>query len=177
MRDTTYQNIEYLLKRKKERKLEYPIVEIKVMEMDENRHEIDSIINYWRLRGAWTTTRRLISWAGMVDEIAPKADKDRKACGNAVGILPITWEGDAVCCVMDVDATIKYGNVREDSIRDIWKKRNEILVEKHLNHRWDELPDICKNCSDWMIIGENRYDENGNMVEKSYDLNEKMLSK
>ncbi|MCR5331028.1 MAG: radical SAM protein, partial [Lachnospiraceae bacterium] len=35
-RDITYSNIENILKRKEERKLEKPIIEIKVMEMEEN---------------------------------------------------------------------------------------------------------------------------------------------
>ncbi len=55
-----YDNIEYLLKRKAERGLKTPIIEVKAMEMDENRDELDKIVEYWRARGAWTTVRRLI---------------------------------------------------------------------------------------------------------------------
>jgi len=43
-RDVTYANIEYFLKRRAERGLKKPIVEVKVMEMQENAHEIDTII-------------------------------------------------------------------------------------------------------------------------------------
>ncbi len=59
-RDVLYDNIEYLLKRKAERGLKTPIIEVKAMEMDENRDELDKIVEYWRARGAWTTVRRLI---------------------------------------------------------------------------------------------------------------------
>lgn len=175
-RDITYANIEYLLKRKKELGLSKPIIEVKVMEMAENKAEINDIINYWRARGAWTTTRRLISWAGMCDDIRPEVSTDRIACGNAVGILPITWDGKAANCVMDVDAQFVCGDVNKESIKNIWKHRNETMVSKHMEHKFNELPDICKQCTDWAIIGEERFDENGNPVQKNYELNNAMLN-
>lgn len=90
------------------------------MEMEENAHEIDTIVQYWRERGAWTTTRRLISWGGMVEEISPAAQKNWVACGNAVGTMAITWDGRVVNCVMDVDAEFVCGDVNTESIKSIW---------------------------------------------------------
>lgn len=174
-RDITYANIEYILERKKELGLKHPIIEVKVMEMEENKHEINQIIQYWRKRGAWTTTRRLISWAGMCEEIAPTVNTERIACGNAVGVLPITWDGKAVNCVMDVDAQYVCGDVNTNTIKEIWIKRNKEMVSKHMEHKFDELPDICKKCTDWVIVGEERFDENGNRVEKNYNHTDKML--
>ena len=174
-RDVTYANIEYFLKRRAERGLKKHIVEVKVMEMQENAHEIDTIIKYWRNRGAWTTTRRLISWAGMVDEISPIAQENRVACGNAVGVMAITWDGKVVNCVMDANAEYVCGDANTESIKEIWKRRNETMVRKHIEHRFDELPEICRNCTDWMIIGEQRFDENGDPIEKSYQHDESML--
>jgi len=174
-RDVTYANIEFFLKRREERNLKKPIVEVKVMEMKENAHEVDLIIQYWRKRGAWTAKRRLISWAGMVEEISPKAQENRVACGNAVGIMAIVWDGRVINCTFDVNATNVYGDANTESIKNIWKRRNEDLVKKHMEHRFDELPEVCLGCTDWMIIGEERFDENGNPVEKSYRHDESML--
>ena len=174
-RDVTYRNIEYLLKRRAELGLKEPIIEVKVMEMDENRHEVDKIIQYWRGRGAWTTTRRLISWAGMCEDIKPEIQSERVACGNAVGILPITWDGKAVNCVMDVDAQFVCGDVAVESIKDIWVKRNKNMVCKHIEHKFSELPEICHSCMDWAIIGEERFDADGNPIQKNYDHGNKML--
>ena len=174
-RDVTYANIEYILNRKKELGLKEPIIEVKVMEMEENKDEIDTIISYWRERGAWTTKRRLISWAGMCENIKIEDSENRVACGNAVGILPITWDGKAVNCVMDVDAQYVCGDVNVQSIEEIWKNRNINMVEKHMQHKWDELPEICHNCSDWNIIGEERWDDKGNKIEKNYNHDSKMI--
>ena len=176
-RDTTYANIEYLLKRKQEREITKTIIEVKVMEMDENKDEMNKIISYWRERGAWTTTRRLISWAGKCEDIKPEvgSEIERIACGNATGILPITWDGLAVNCVMDVDAQYVCGDVNKDTVKMIWQRRNNNMVIKHVEHRFDELPEICKNCTDWSIIGEERFDENGNPVNKNYSQDNAML--
>ncbi len=173
-RDIVYKNIEHLLKRKKERGLDNIKIEVKVMEMEENKHEIQKIMDYWRERGAWTTKRRLITWGGSVKDIKIE-EKDRIACGYAVGICPITWDGNVVNCACDVDASVIWGNVNENSIKEIWKIRNEKMVKLQVEHRFAELPEICHDCNDWSIIGEERFDENGNPVQKNYEHKEKML--
>ena len=116
-----------------------------------------------------TTKRRLISWAGQVGAIVPKTPHDRIACGNAVGTMAITWDGVVTNCVMDVDAKYPCGDVNKETIKTIWKRRNEHMVSRHLEHRWEELPLICQNCMDWAIIGEERFDENGIPMNKNYD--------
>ena len=89
--------------------------------------------------------------------------------------MPITWDGKAVNCVMDVDAQYVCGDVNVQSIEEIWKNRNINMVEKHMQHKWDELPEICHNCSDWNIIGEERWDDKGNKIEKNYNHDSKMI--
>lgn len=174
-RDVTYSNIEYILKRKKQRGLSAPIIEVKVMEMEENKHEIETIISYWQNKGAWIARRRMITWGGSCENVKLDSNSNRIACGNAIGIQPITWDGRAVNCVMDVDAQYVIGDVNTESIKSIWARHNEILAQKHMEHKWDELPEICSHCNDWQIIGEERFDENGNVVKKNYEQKEEML--
>ena len=143
--------------------------------MEENVSEIQLIMDYWRERGAWTTKRRMITWGGMCESNSDKIQHERIACGNAVGVLPITWDGKVVNCVVDVDAQSVCGDVNSNTIKEIWTKRNKDMVSKHMEHKFDELPDICKNCTDWAIVGEERFDENGNRVEKNYNHTDKML--
>lgn len=174
-RDKVYKNIEYFLKLKQKKGLEKPIIEVKIMEMKENANEIDDVLSFWREKGAWTCVRRLISWGGKYDNGSNQDNSGRIACGSGIGILPITWDGMAVNCVMDCNADYPCGNENTTSIKEIWKKRNEFLVKNQLSHNWDELPPICKDCTDWMVVGENRWDEKGNPVEKIYDTDKKMI--
>lgn len=175
-RDVIYENVDYFLKKKKELGLTNMVAEVKVLELEENKNEVDKIVQYWREKGAWTTIRRAITWGGTTNcSIKHEVPKERIACGYSVGLCAITWDGNVATCALDADASMVYGNVNETSIEEVWAKRNKELTEKHLAHKFDELPDVCKRCTDWTIIGEERYDENGNVVKKSYEVGEKMI--
>ena len=175
-RDKVYRNIEFFLSRKKECGLKCPIIDVKIMEMAENKNEIEKVLSYWRAKGAWTCMRRLISWGGKYNN-GLKVDTERIACGSGIGILPITWEGIAVNCVMDCNADYPCGDVNKESIKDIWIRRNEFLVKKHLTHAWDQLPVLCRKCNDWMVVGEKRWDEKGVLVEKVYEESSEMIQR
>lgn len=175
-RDIVYRNVEYFLEEKRRRGLLDMVAEVKVLELEQNKGEADKIISYWRKKGAWTTLRRAITWSGTVNNVVNHGTpQNRIACGYSVGLCAITQDGYVATCALDYDADITYGNVKEKSIKNIWSQRNSQLVSHHLNHNWDQLPETCKRCTDWMIIGEQRWDENGNVVKKSYENNEKMI--
>ena len=144
--------------------------------MDENRHEIEKVVQYWRSKGAWTCIRRLISWGGSLKLRNMNPEKlDRIACGNAVGLLPITWDGIATICVMDIDAKYPCGDLNKETIKDVWQRRNENFVKYHMQHEWNNLPSICLGCEDWLVIGEERFDENGKPAPKNYKNDTEML--
>lgn len=174
-RDTVYQNVEYFLERKKQLGRKEMVAEVKVLELEENKHETEKILCYWRKKGAWTTLRRAITWGGAASGITHQVPGQRIACGYAAGLCAITWDGNVAVCALDADASVIYGNIKKDSIQAVWAVRNEALTKKHLEHRFEELPQICEACTDWTIIGEERYDEDGNPVPKSYQAGEKMI--
>jgi len=59
----------------------------------------------------------------------------------------ITWDGNAVPCCFDKDATHKMGNILTTSFKTIWRSknymnfRNSVLLNR-------QAIDICKNCSE-----------------------------
>ena len=65
-RDVVYHNIEHFLARKKQRGKENVKAEVKIMEMEENKEEVEQVMDYWRKKGAWTAKRRLITWGGQL---------------------------------------------------------------------------------------------------------------
>lgn len=177
-RDTFFKNVEYLLAEKKRRKT-HTIVEVKAIKLTQNQHEIDAIVDHWRSKGAWTTVRRCISWRGknfsspLGGDMSASQD-NRVACGRCFGSMAITWDGVATDCPCDYDAAMRRGNVTEESIKSIWKRHNESFVKLHIEHQWDQLPLLCRECLNWKIIGEQRYDEHGTPVEKKYGLQDKI---
>lgn len=166
-RDTFFSNIEHLLALKKKMNAK-TIIEVKVIEMDENMHEVGRIMEYWRAQGAWTAVRRKGDWASFrLNE--ESENENRIACGHAISTCVITWDGQVAGCAWDGECEINCGDVNKDSIKEIWKNRNENIVRLHLEHRWTELSEICQKCTSWRNIGEMRFDEYGRPVERTYD--------
>ncbi len=167
-RDVFYQNVDYLLQKKKSGSYK-TIVDIKIIDMEKNHDEIPQIIDYWRSRGAWTAVRRCSSWVSSDNEPVQISGEERVACGHAVGIGAITWDGLFSLCSWDYDVSMPIaGNVNEESIKSIWERRNKDFVKKHLEHKWNVLPEVCRNCANWKNVGEERWDENGNPIVRKY---------
>ena len=171
-RDVFYQNAEYLLEEKKRRNSN-AIINFTVIEMEENRHEVEQILEYWRERGAWTTVRRLTSWGGSLSE-GKRKPVERIACGNVIGTCVIAWNGKVPRCCVDMDMPHPIGDINESSIKEVWKRNNEGRAAIHMNHQWDLLDEQCKECTDWMLIGERRYNEKGEELTRSYKKEDKI---
>ena len=174
-RDKFYSNVEYLLDYKRKKKSN-TIVDIKVIELEQNKNEIQQIVDYWRERGAWTAVRRCSEWVDSQhrDSNDINMKENRIMCGHAMGTAAISWDGIVAGCAWDYDLEMACGDINKESLKDIWKRRNEIFLSIHKGHKWDELPDMCKHCYNWMNIGENRCDEMGNSIQRNYDLKGKM---
>ena len=167
-RDKFYSNVEYLLEYKKKMKSD-TIIDIKVIELEQNRNEIQQIVEYWKNRGAWTAVRRCSQWVDENSKSTGKPEMDsRIACGHAMGTAVISWDGIVGGCAFDYDLAMACGDIKKESLKNIWTRRNENFLKLHLEHRWDELPVICKYCSNWENIGEERIDELGNEIRRNY---------
>lgn len=73
-----------------------------------------------------------------------------KVCPVIIGkrnrILQITWDLDVIPCCFDFDATIKFGNLRESSLEDIFKSQAYTnFVMNHLRGDLSLYP-ACQGC-------------------------------
>lgn len=179
-RDTFYKNVEYLL-REKYRRNSPVFIDIKVIDMERNHDEIDDILSYWQNRGANVAVRRCSEWVGIDNGPGGAvgyhndAEVERIACGHGVGTAAISWDGFMARCVWDYDMSFSYGNVAKNSIKEMWKRRNEDFLKLHFEHRWEELPEICRKCKNWVNVGEERFAPNGDAVERHYGREEKIF--
>ncbi len=94
-----------------------------------------------------------------------------------MGIAVITWDGKFLNCPNDFDGTLIWGDLNTEALQDIWRRRNEHMTKYHLSHEWDKLPAICQACNDWQIVGEERFDEHGNSVNKNYNAKGKVFER
>ena len=175
-RDVFFKNVEYFLNRRKEKNLTKPIIDVKIIEMPENQSEVEQVMKYWQSKGAWTAKRRQHSWGGSNEHATLKPKDFRIVCGKSLGVCGITWDGKICNCTSDTDGKVVWGDVNTESIQDIWRRRNEQMVKYHFSHEWDKLPEICQSCNDWQIVGEERFDENGNPINKNYKAEGKVFA-
>lgn len=66
----------------------------------------------------------------------------------------VTYQGDVVLCAVDYKNSLKLGNVKNDTLKNIIKGAKYREVKRiHLEGRCDELEGLCKNCTarlvDW----------------------------
>lgn len=103
-------------------------------------------------------------WGGIVDQIGinqyyiPQGKGSLKrfgvkparektfCCDELFRILVILWDGDVVPCCHDFDKTLVVGNVKKQSIHEIWNgPEMENLRRLHLEGRHSEIP-ACAKC-------------------------------
>lgn len=170
-RDRLYKNVENFLQKLEKTEGKKPQVNLKIIEMDINRGEVEKVIEYWKKYDVTFEITEAHTWAGKVEE-QMDIERDRIACCYAVGHFEISWDGRCAACSPDTEIVNEIGNVVDKTIKDVWQYRVNNIISIHMNHEWDKLPDLCRNCTDWMHIGtENRFYSSGGEYVRNYDPN------
>jgi radical SAM protein with 4Fe4S-binding SPASM domain len=151
MRGGNYNRVEknarYLLNQRKKRKLNGPIVETHFYEMEENTHEKDEYIKKWR----GIVDHAVIS--GKISEAFQKY-KQREAplpprvrtCSHLWQKMTVFWNGDVTICNQDVDGDWILGNLKENSIKELWTSDKLLSIKKaHKKKDFSNLP-LCYDC-------------------------------
>lgn len=146
----TIKNILALLKMQKTMKKDKPKVFVQFVEMPLNMKEEKDFINFWKKQKVAVKIRPKVSWAGSVE--APNlllGNKDRWPCYWAMQTMAITDTGDAVMCAVDLDAMFVAGNIKSNTLRQIWNGRLKELRDFHSKGEFSKLPSFCRDCRDW----------------------------
>ena len=118
---------------------------------EHNEEELEPFIQLWTGHGVDVKVRPKVSWAGLVDapNLYDNSDVARKPCYWLMRTLPICSDGRAALCAIDIRVPLELGNVREMTLKGVWNGRLKTLRQLHREGRFDELPDICRECRDW----------------------------
>ena len=124
--------------------------------MKENAHEAEDYRAFWSERGAEVKVRPMMEWTSTgtvrTDTIDHNTDF-RIACPWGNNTMAIHQDGSVVACAVDYEGMFKAGNVRDMTVKELWNVLGERLRKKHKEHKWDEMPNICKGCGDWQVAG------------------------
>ncbi|MCK6450960.1 MAG: radical SAM protein [Alphaproteobacteria bacterium] len=154
--DEVYPAVEELCRRRLERNQRYPVIIAQFSVMKENAHEADAYFEHWKARGAEVKIRPMLEWTATgtvrTDTIDHNTDF-RIACPWGNNTMAIHQDGSVVACAVDYEGLFKAGNVRDKTVKELWSILGERLRKPHREHRWRDIPNICKGCGDWQVAG------------------------
>lgn len=151
-----YPAVEELCRKRLERGQQYPAITAQFSVMRENAHEAEDYRNFWRERGAEVKVRPMLEWtaSGTVrSDTIDHTSAFRIACPWGNNTMAIHQNGNAVSCAVDYEGLFVAGNVADTSVKELWRILGERLRQPHRQHRWGDLPGICKGCGDWQVAG------------------------
>lgn len=123
-----------------------------MIETQPMKGEIAENIRYWQSRGVQSGSSPLVNRAGNVknfDDLnyRPLSAKPVRTCELVYQKMYIAWNGDVLLCCMDWRRHVVLGNVRNETIRQIWHgeayRRYRRLQEQQ---RINEL-ELCNACT------------------------------
>ena len=147
-REIVYDNVEYLLEQRSQRQTG-PEIQVQFIEMDENAAELDEYKQYWLARGAVVKVRNMLSWGGKFDTPLNIPPEDRIPCPWALTMMHVFWDGGVPRCPGDGNGEEAVGNAWNHSLTELWGRLG-VYRQLHLQRRFDELPERCHDCKDWM---------------------------
>lgn len=154
--EEVYPQVEELCRRRVQRGQKYPIIVAQFSVMKQNMHEVEAYRKFWEERGAEVKVRPMLEWTatGTVRTDTILHDSDfRIACPWGNNTMAVHQDGTVVACAVDYEGKVKIGNLNEITVKEAWTRLGERLRKPHREHRWDDLPELCKGCGDWQVAG------------------------
>ena len=149
--DLVIKNIKNFMKVKKELKSDTPITRVQMVLMKDNQREWE---DFQKLFSNLVDTIAYIDYLdhGIQNKHKEKgvvkigSRKKKFCCPQLWQRMFVHPDGVVTPCCLDSSREMVMGNIKENSIKDIWK--NELyqdMREKHMNGKIDEIP-TCRNC-------------------------------
>ncbi len=117
-----------------------------------NEDQVEAFKEFWKKEGVAVKIRPKVSWGGLVEATNLQANEtlERRPCYWLMRTINICVDGRVALCSVDVHCRVPCGNVHEQNLKELWQQG--LLKEyrrMHLQGRFDELPEMCRNCADW----------------------------
>ena len=121
---------------------------VQYVECDENRHEKNDFINYWKKLNVPVKIRPKVTWAGLIEPDKATLRDDRIPCRWFMTSMSICADGSVALCPCDVHCRTKMGSVAKDTIQSVWDTWRETRLYAAAG-RHDKTPKMCHACTDW----------------------------
>lgn len=142
--DRVVGNINMLITERQRLKAKTPKIGLVFVETEKNRHEKADFIKRWKGRVDSINISSYHNWAGGLGD--SRKDSRQLPCLRIWQTFTVLCNGDVALCCMDYDGAVKLGNVKDNTIYEIFNgKKLQKIREAHLKGDFEKIP-ICKNC-------------------------------
>jgi radical SAM protein with 4Fe4S-binding SPASM domain len=141
------QNILALIQEKKERNLKKPEIIMSFVESSANKHEVKQYIQKWKSKADNVSISAIHNWTGDIESSNENSNGLRRdPCRLLWADMVISWNGDVPLCCNDYENKIILGNVKNQSIKEIWGgEKPRKIRELHKGGEFEKL-NICAQC-------------------------------
>jgi radical SAM protein with 4Fe4S-binding SPASM domain len=123
-----------------------PIIEVRLYKLPENDLEEKQFIEYWKNKVDHVIVVGKISQSFAQYKLSEIRTTRTHTCSVLWERMTIFWNGDVCLCCQDVDGDFILGNLRENSIQEVWHNQQLLAIKKlHLGKKFHEFP-FCDRC-------------------------------
>lgn len=148
--DRVEQNVKELVRIKKAKNAQKPLVYVRMLRNDRTHDEEDLFRNKWQGQGVILATKDAHNYAGKIkDNIYKKKPLLRYPCYHLWLSPAVNWEGKVSICCCDILKEAVLGDAVKDPISRIWQ--GNLIRQYRLNHlncEYDKMT-LCRNCDSW----------------------------
>jgi len=154
--DVVTNNIIRFLELRDELGLKKPIVNLDFILLEKNKFEVNQFVNKWKNKVDNICISSVYDWIDQTQNIS--VDNFHTIC-NTIKRPPcrllwtelvVSWNGEVPLCCRDYDNNIVLGNLRNQTIKDVWTgEKIEKIRQSHLNGNF-EIP-LCKDCNYYSV--------------------------
>lgn len=122
---------------------------VQILKINENKTEIEQFYQYWEKLIPNIVIQKYNNYLNLLDDrtIADLTPLDRFPCWHLQRDMEIFVNGDVPVCKQDINGKYIIGNLRNESIVQIWEKMLPFYIDNY-KFNFKKLPD-CKNCDEW----------------------------
>jgi radical SAM protein with 4Fe4S-binding SPASM domain len=126
-------------------------VVVQFIVMEENEEEVEFFKDFWLEAGAIVKIRPKLSWGNTIEAKNLNLEqKDRTyPCPWLARTVSIQWTGRLAQCDFDYEGEYSPGDIRTQSIKEIWD--GEILKRRQKHVAGDFTHPLCSTCKDWQV--------------------------
>ena len=145
--DSTMKNIKYFFMQKKKMGTKI-LTHISLMILDDNKSDVDRFIKYWAPKADSVRTYAPNNWAGSLKDIVYKTPfkKDKRwPCFFLWNLITVNVEGEMKVCNKDYESSVVFGNLINQSARDI--RESEMFKSIQKAHMCQDFNSpLCNTC-------------------------------